>query len=108
VTVQTSNTAFHLPWPDDAETQRRLRLIEALVLERAAERAWRVCDSRIATGPDRFLAFVEEKTCGFEVMQVADRFVWSVFATMPAALDYIVISSPGVSAARSIGELAWP
>lgn len=66
---------------------RRDRLDDALVLEFVPPGAWQVCDARVAArGAGRFLAFVEERDGRFEVMQLADKFVWSTFATMPSAL----------------------
>lgn len=43
----------------------------------------------------------------FEVMQVADDFIWSVFPSMREALTHIVATSHAVLAARRSGNLAW-
>ncbi len=75
------------------ELQRRIQLDEALALEPAGPGSWRVCDSRIPSGHDRFLGFVEERNDTFEVMQKFDEFIWSTFPTMRAALDHIVATS---------------
>ena len=68
----------------------------ALCLERAGARSWRVCNSRVARGQGRFLAFIDEKNDEFEVMELADDFVWTTFPTMSDAFAHV---------ARTNGEL---
>lgn len=89
------------------ERERRDRLDDALVLEPAAPNSWRVCDSRISARADRILAFVEDKDGVFEVMQIADAFVWSTFPTMRAALTHVVLTNNAVILARPIDEWEW-
>ena len=89
------------------ELQRRMQLDEALVLEAAAPGSWRVCDGRVAAGNGRFLGFVEERDGAFEVMQVANDFIWSTVPSMRDALDHIVATSPSMLLGRANGELAW-
>jgi len=91
----------------DAEARRVRELDEALLLEQVGSGSWRVCDSRIATGHERFLGFVDQKDDGFEVMQLADCFVWSVFPTMRAALRHIVATNPAVPSERPAEHLGW-
>ena len=93
-------------WSGLRELQRRIQLDEALLLEPAAPGSWRVCDGRIPRGDGRFLAFIDERDGAFEVMPLADDFVWSTFPTLRAALDHIVATSPAVLLGRPNGELA--
>lgn len=83
-------------------------LDEALLLEPAGPSSWRVCDGRIARGHGRFLAFVERTADTFEVMQIADDFVWTSFSTMRAALDHVVETNVVLVSERSAGKLAGP
>jgi hypothetical protein len=94
-------------WSGLRELQRRIQLDEALVLEPVAPGSWRVCDARVPIGSGRFLGFVEVRDGAFEVMQVADDFVWSTLPTMRAALDHIVVTSPAVLLGRPNRERAW-
>ena len=64
-------------------------LIDALQLEPAGVGSWRVCDSRVARGEGRFLAFIDEKDDEFEVMEFTDEFVWTTFATMNDAFAHV-------------------
>lgn len=97
--------------PPSSDISAHLRafdeLDEALYLEPAGPLAWRVCDSRIARGHRRFLAFVEQKVDTFEVMQIADDFLWTSFPTMRAALDHVVDSNGALATERSAGKIAW-
>jgi hypothetical protein len=87
---------------------RRNRLDDAVVLEFVFPGAWRDCDARVArSGAGRFLAFVEELDGRFEVMQLADEFMWSSFATMRSALTHVVDTHPTVLAARPTGDPGW-
>ena len=70
-------------------------LIDALQLEPAGVGSWRVCDSRVARGEGRFLAFIDEKDDEFEVMEFTDEFVWTTFPTMDDAFAHV---------ARTTGE----
>ncbi len=67
-----------------------------LCLERAGVGSWRVCNSRVARGEGRFLAFIDEKNDEFEVMELTDDFVWTTFPTMSDAFAHV---------ARTNGEL---
>jgi hypothetical protein len=83
-------------------------LADALVLEVVLAGSWRVCDARVAANtPGHVLAFVDERKGVFQVMQLADIFVWSTFSTMHLALAHVVDTHAAVVAARSTGELAW-
>ena len=64
-------------------------LIDALQLEPAGVGSWRVCDSRVARGEDRFLAFIDEKDDEFEVMEFTDEFVWTTCATMDDTFAHV-------------------
>ena len=64
-------------------------LSDALHLEPAGVGSWRVCDSRVAHGEGRFLAFIDEKDDEFEVMEFTDEFVWTTFATMNDAFAHV-------------------
>ena len=68
---------------------------DELCLERAGVGSWRVCNSRVARGEGRFVAFIDEKDDAFEVMELADDFVWTGFPTMSEAFAHV---------ARAIGE----
>lgn len=92
---------------DDPLQRERGALDEALLLESAGSSCWRVCDSRIPCGEGRFLAFVEHKDDVFEVMQIADDFLWSAFPTMHAALTHIADTNSDIAPLRSSGELSW-
>ncbi|MBC7595358.1 MAG: hypothetical protein H7288_15705 [Kineosporiaceae bacterium] len=70
-------------------------LTDALRLEPAGVGSWRVCDSRVARGEGRFLAFIDEKDDEFEVMEFTDEFVWTTFPTMNDAFAHV---------ARTTGE----
>lgn len=85
---------------------RRARLAAALLLEIAAPGAWRVCDGRVDQGNGRFLAFIEIKPDGFEVMQLAEDFVWSTFPTLQAALSHIVETHSAVGTPLATGMMA--
>ena len=95
--------------PPTAEGMRQPhdQLDEALLLEQAGPSSWRVCDGRIARGQGRFLAFVDRKGDTFEVMQIADDFVWASFPTMRAALDHVVETYSARLSERSAGEVDW-
>lgn len=82
-------------------------LLAALILEPIAEHAWRVCDSRASRGEGRFLGFLEAKGDAFELMQVADDFVWTLFPTSAAALDHVARTNSEFARARSACDLAW-
>ena len=85
------------PTPIAATTgQRDANPAAALCLERAGARSWRVCNSRVARGQGRFLAFIDEKDDEFEVMELADDFVWTTFHSMSDAFAHV---------ARTNGEL---
>lgn len=89
------------------EPDRRDRgLAEAVLLEPAGENLWRVCDRRIASGQGRFIAFIEEKDHQFEVMQIADDFVWTAFATMEVALTHVLQIHAAVVAARPAEQVS--
>ena len=76
--------------------QRDALPVSALRLERAGAKSWRVCNSRVARGQGRFLAFIDEKNDEYEVMELADDFVWTTFPTMSDAFAHV---------ARTNGEL---
>ncbi|RFA06719.1 hypothetical protein B7R21_18850 [Subtercola boreus] len=83
-------------WVDDAPETAKLRaqLDEALILEHASGRAWRVCDSRVPVGSqDRCVGFVEERDGLYEVMQVTETFIWTTLGSMRAALDHLVATA---------------
>lgn len=82
-------------------------LRDALALEDAGVRSWRVCDCRVSRGPGRFLAFIEEKDDQFEVMQFGEGFVWTSFITIDEALAHIVRTAEAFVAARLSAESAW-
>lgn len=105
MTVESSQTLS--PASDIAALRSLDELDEALYLEPAGPSSWRVCDGRIARGQGRFLAFVEQKVDTFEVMQIADDFLWTSFPTMRAALDHVVDSNGALATERSSGKLAW-
>jgi len=84
--------------PDERE--RRHGLHDALLLESAGPRLWRLCDARIVEGPDRLLALIEATGGEFEVMQSADHLIWSMFPTMRVALAHVVDTHPVVLASR--------
>jgi hypothetical protein len=89
------------------EEQRLMLFDAALVLEPAAPGSWRVREDRSSTELARFLAFIQEQESGFEVMQVADKFTWSTFPTMRAALVHVALTSRASLVARSGSDLAW-
>jgi hypothetical protein len=93
--------------PQVTEEQRLLLFDAALVLEPAAPGSWRVREDRGSTELARFLAFIQEQESGFEVMQVADKFTWSTFPTMRAALVHVALTSRAALVARSGSDLAW-
>ena len=76
-------------------------LIDALQLEPAGVGSWRVCDSRIARGEGRFLAFIDEKDDEFEVMEFTDEFVWTTFATMNDAFAHVARTTGASPATES-------
>jgi hypothetical protein len=81
---------------------------EALVLEPVSPYSWRVCDSRVPEGTaGRMVAFVDERAGQFEVMQIADKFVWETFETMDAALQHISASQAEIDQVRAEGDLSW-
>jgi len=103
-----SPRALPLATSNSARARQQLdQLDDALVLEQAGPSSWRVCDGRIARGQGRFLAFVDRKGEAFEVMQVADDFVWASFPTMRAALDHVVETYNAYLSERSAGQLDW-
>jgi hypothetical protein len=67
-----------------------LALLDGLELEVAADRLWRICNRRVASGPGRFLAFVDEKQQQFEVTRVSDYFGRTPFPTLWDALVYVL------------------
>jgi hypothetical protein len=105
--VITAVLSLDAPNPDSTELERQNRLDEALILESGGPGLWRVCDGRVPGGPSRLLALVEMKGDEFEVMQLANQFVWATFPTMHAALSHVVVSHPTVLAARPAGRLTW-
>ena len=107
MTVELPRT-LPLTSPSAARSRQQFdQLDEALLLERAGPSSWRVCDGRIARGQGRFLAFVDRKAETFEVMQIADDFVWASFPTMRAALDHVVETYSAHLSERSAGQLEW-
>ena len=71
------------------------QLAGALCPDRVGVGSWRVCDSRVARGEGRFLAFIDEKDDEFEVMEFTDEFVWTTFPSMDDAFAHV---------ARTTGE----
>lgn len=59
-------------------------------LERTGVGSWRVCNSRVARGKGRFLAFIDEMNNGFEAIEVTDDFVRVQLPTMPNAFAPVV------------------
>ena len=91
--------------PPANDRERRARLDEALLLEHVSGAAWRVCDSRYPAGSDgRFLGFVEERNGLFEVMQIAETFIWTSFESMRAAVDHIVATNEEIVDRRRLAE----
>jgi hypothetical protein len=82
-------------------------LRDALVLEPVGDHAWRICDGRVRVGEGRFVAFVEEKLDGYEVMQLAGDFVWTSFPTLETALSHVVDTDGECARSRAIGDLGW-
>jgi hypothetical protein len=81
---------------------------EALILEPVSPHSWRVCDRRIPEGTaGRMVAFVDERAGQFEVMQIADKFVWETFETMDSALEHISTSQAEIDQVRAEGDLSW-
>jgi hypothetical protein len=81
---------------------------EALILEPVSPHSWRVCDSRIPEGTaGRMVAFVDERAGQFEVMQIADKFVWETFETMDSALEHVSASQAEIDQVRADGDLSW-
>lgn len=104
--------ALHRPRPLTPPSARGMRLQhdqldDALSLEQAGPSSWRVCDGRIARGQGRFLAFIDRKGDTFEVMQIANDFVWASFPTMRAALDHVVETYSARLSEGSAGQLDW-
>jgi hypothetical protein len=102
-TAPTTDHAGH----DLVERWRFSELDEALELEPVSPVSWRVCDGRVTAGPGRLLGFVQERQGTFEVMQVADRFIWTMFPTMQDALTHVAATRDAVLVARRAGDLAW-
>jgi hypothetical protein len=81
---------------------------EALILEPVSPHSWRVCDSRIPEGTaGRMVAFVDERAGQYEVMQIADKFMWETFETMDFALQHISASQAELDQVRAEGDLSW-
>jgi hypothetical protein len=91
--------------PPTDDRERRAGLDEALLLEHVSGVVWRVCDSRHPAGSDgRFLGFVEERDGLFEVMQIAETFIWTSFESMRAALDHVVATNEEVAGRRKLAD----
>jgi len=103
MTLAPMRPSIHEAYPGQARDQ----LGDALVLEQAEPSSWRVCDGRISSGDGRYLAFIERRNDVFELMQVADDFVWTGFPTMKAALAYVVETHDSLREARSSGIHSW-
>ncbi|MFM9921325.1 hypothetical protein [Lacisediminihabitans sp. H27-G8] len=81
---------------------------EALILELVSPHSWRVCDSRVPEGtPGRMVAFVDERAGQYEVMQIADNFVWTTFETMDSAIQHVSASQAKIDHVRADGNLSW-
>ncbi|MET4782885.1 hypothetical protein [Glaciihabitans sp. UYNi722] len=81
---------------------------EALILEPVSPHSWRVCDSRIPEGTARrMVAFVDERAGQYDVMQIADKFVWTTFETMDSAIQHISASQAEIDHVRADGNLSW-
>jgi hypothetical protein len=94
--------------PPVAADTTALTLDEALTLKRVTDRAWQVCDSRHAPhSPGFLLGFVEQVGDGVELMQLGDKFIWTGFPTMKAALAHVAATAYVTAGERSTGDLAW-
>lgn len=86
----------------------KLTLGEALVLNRVTEWAWQVCDSRRSPhSPGYLLGFVENVGDGVELMQIGNKFIWTQFPNMSAALDHVAETAHITEKDRASGDLAW-
>ena len=89
-----------------ADERLALALLDAVQLEVAGTRLWRVCNRRIAVGPDRFMGLIEETRDQFDVMVVGDDYLWTLFPTFWDALTHILHTHDERSAQRSLGDTA--
>jgi hypothetical protein len=53
------------------------------------------------------VAFVDERAGQYEVMQIADKFVWTTFDTMGSALQHVSDSQASIDHVRADGNLSW-
>jgi hypothetical protein len=85
-----------------------LSLEEALILNRVTEWAWQVCDSRCAPhSPGYLLGFIEHVGDGVELMQVGNKFIWTQFPSVRAALAHVVATAGSTEMDKAAGSLAW-
>jgi hypothetical protein len=83
-------------------------LADALVLRRVTDRAWQVCDDRLAPHtPGHLLGFIEENSAGVELMQLGEKFIWTDFATLDDAVAHVADTAYLTATQRAAGELAW-
>ncbi|WP_213816894.1 hypothetical protein [Glaciihabitans sp. dw_435] len=92
----------------DSTSPAALTLEQALVLNRVTTTAWQVCDSRREPhSPGHLLGFVENVGDGVELMQLGDKFIWTRFPDMNAALAHVCATARATEDERASGELAW-
>lgn len=93
---------------DQEAEQGPTTLEEALILNRLTATAWQVCDSRhLPHGPGYLLGFVERVGDGVELMQLGEKFIWTGFDTMTAALTHVAATAYTTATERAAGDLAW-
>jgi len=108
MTVNIATNATRVVASDDEAESAPLALDEALILKRITETAWQVCDSRhLPHRPGYLLGFVENVPDGVELMQLGEKFIWTRFPTMSAALAHVAATAYVTATRRSTGDLAW-
>jgi hypothetical protein len=105
MTLSPSSLPTVPPTPTVGDTRT---LNEALVLRRVTDRAWQVCDDRLAPHtPGHLLGFVEKNHVGVELMQLGEKFIWTEFATLDEALAHVARTAHTTATQRAVGDLAW-
>jgi hypothetical protein len=94
--------------PADAGGSGAVSLEDALILRRITDSAWQICDSRRPPHtPGYLLGFVERMHSGVELMQLGNRFIWTAFPDMRAALDHVAATAAETAEKRAAGDLSW-